>query len=137
MKSSVLKAWLWGVGVLVTFNGGWLLALQSEVFSSVLLLVSQVSPFVAAAVSAYLAPRKKVVIGFSMAFPATFMVVAVTSIYQLFGKPVDFPGVRGGLILFEITLIYTCIICLAGGALGDFIAKRKHQQDYGKRGQAE
>lgn len=121
----MLTAWLCGFGILIIFNGGWLLALQAEVFSSVLLLVSQVSPFVAAVVSGYLAPRKNVIIGFSMALPATIMVVAVTVLYQLFGKPVDFPGFKGGAILFFVTFVYSCLLSFAGATIGHFIAKKK------------
>jgi hypothetical protein len=65
------------------------------VFSTALLLVVRISPFVAAVASAYLAQQKKILIGISMAVPAAFIVLAVTGIYRLFGKPVDFQDSAG------------------------------------------
>lgn len=128
MIAPMLRAWLWGVGILIILNGAWLLALQAEVFSSVLLVVEQISPFVAAVVTSYLAPRKNVILGSSMAAPASFIVVAVTFAYQMFGIPVDFPGLRGGLILFVITFIYSIVLCTLGSALGYFIATKRAGQ---------
>lgn len=125
MIVSMLKAWVLGIVILLIINGAWLIALQAEMFSGALLLVWQISPFVAALVSAYIAPRKKVILGTSMAVPAALIVVSITYAYQLFGKPTDFPGFKGGLILFAITLLYSSILCALGGALGYFITKKK------------
>ncbi len=122
----MLRAWLWGLGILLILTGAWLIALQAEVFSAVLLLGVQISPFVAAVAAAYLAPQKKVIIAVSMAIPATVITVAVTVTYQLLGHPVDFPGLKGGKILFVITLLYSGLLCFFGGVLGRFMANRKH-----------
>jgi hypothetical protein len=124
----MLRAWFWGVGILLILSGAWVIALQAEVFSAVLLLGVQISPFVAAVASAYLAPQKKVIIAVSMAIPATVITVAVTVIYQLFGVPVDFPGFRGGLIISVVTLLYSVFLCWLGGVLGSFLAKRKQMK---------
>ena len=92
----MLRAWAFGIVMLLAADGMWLIAIYAKVFSGPLLLFVQILPILAAFVSAYLAPRKKIMLGTSMAVPAAFIVVAVTMIYQLLDKPVDFPGLKGG-----------------------------------------
>ena len=128
----MLRAWTFGVGLLLVTDVVWLIFLQSEVFSGPLLLLMQVSPFIAAFVSSYFAPHKKVLLGMSMAIPTTILVTVLNYIYQLFGKAVDFPGLRGGLILLTITLAYSVVLCALGGGAGYFLTrmfgrKEKHR----------
>jgi hypothetical protein len=120
----MLRAWMFGFGILIAADVSWLIALQVEKFSMILLVIVQISPFFAALVSAYLAPRKKIMLGTTMAVPAALLVVTLTFVFQLFGKPVDFPGPRGGLMLFTITLLYSALLSALGGVVGYFITKK-------------
>lgn len=120
-----LKAMLWGVALLIVLNGAYLVAIQVELFSKLLLVISQISPLIAAAVAAYLAPRRRVIVGIAMAIPSVVLTVAVTVTYQLLGQPVDFPGLRGAWILIEITSLYSLFLCSLGGIIGSLLAIRR------------
>lgn len=123
----MIRAWVIGFMILLAVVMMVVIATLIEVYPRALLLLLQISPFVAAFVSAYLAPRKKIILGTSMAIPAAILSVAVTFAYQLFGKDVDFPGLRGGLILFTVTITYSCILCLLGSIAGNFLSKKRQR----------
>ena len=124
LPGPVLRAWLAGVMVLVVANGAWFVSLQAHKFSSSLIWLLWISPLIAAFVSAYLSPRKKILLGISLAIPAAVLAVALNVTYELLGNAVDFPGVRGGTILFVITLGYSAMLCALGGGAGYYLAKR-------------
>jgi len=125
----MIRAWALGIVILLVSDGVWLFALQSAVFSGELLILMQSSPFIAASTSAYLAPRKKIYLAISLAIPAALLILVMNFIYQIYGKGVDFPGLRGGLILFTITLIYSGVLCVLGGSAGYFLSKRKGKKE--------
>ena len=125
--SPVLRAWLVGVAVLFVANGGWLISLQTHRFSETLVLLLWISPLIAAFVSAYLSPRKKVLLGTSLAIPSAALVAVLNFIYELFGNAVDFPGVRGGAILFIVTLGYSVLLCALGGVAGYYLTRNRAQ----------
>lgn len=119
------RAWVVGFMMLITVDAIVVIATLIEFYPRALLLLLQVSPFVAAFISSYLSPQKKIILGTSMAIPAALLGVVVTFMYQLVGKPVDFPGLKGGLILFEISLVYGLVVCTLGGILGYFVSKKR------------
>jgi hypothetical protein len=118
------RAWFIGAGIITVAYMAWLIILQAKQYSDVLIFLLWISPFVAALVSAYLAPQRKVLFGMSMVLPTVFLTVVFNVVYQWIGIAVDFPGVRGGLILFAITLIYSCFLCGVGSILGLLLAKK-------------
>lgn len=124
MSITMLKAWFAGVGIVVVGYVAWFIVLQTSQYSAVLVFLLWLSPLVAALVSAYLTPRKKVLLGISMVLPTTVLAVALNLIYQWLGNAVDFPGLRGGLILFTTTLVYSSILCGIGSAGGVALAKK-------------
>ena len=126
----MLKAWALGIGLLLAADAIWFICLQAKVFSAVFLLLVQISPLIAALVSATLAPRKKVLLGTSMALPAAVLATVLNFAYQLLGNVVDFSGFRGGLILFTISLIYGIAICAVGG-FGGYLLSRKFPRAQG------
>jgi hypothetical protein len=64
----------------------------------------------------------------SLAIPAAVLILVVNFIYQIFGEGVDFPGLRGGLILFTVTLIYNSVLCVLGGSAGYYLSRRKGEK---------
>jgi hypothetical protein len=122
MRLSMLQAWSLGAAILLVAHGVWFVALQATTFSQTLVLLLWVSPVVAAFVSAYLAPRKKILLGTSMAIPATVLVDVLNSVYQSLGHAVDFPGLRGGLILVTLMLGWNAVLSALGGIAGYFLA---------------
>jgi len=129
----MLKAWVAGAGVVVMVYVVWFIVLQTNQYSELLNILLWSSPLAAAAVAAYLAPSKKILLGISMALPTTALAVALNFVYQWLGNAVDFPGLRGGLILFTTTLAYSSILCGLGSAGGSALASKF--QDEGKRPQ--
>jgi hypothetical protein len=124
MSVTVFKAWSMGAGILILVYVAWFISLQSSQYSEALVFLLWSSPLVAAFVSAYLAPRKKILLGMSMVLPTTTLAVTLNFVYQWLGNAVDFPGARGGLILFTTTLVYSGILCALGSMGGVVLAKK-------------
>ena len=124
MRVSALHSWFIGGGILLVAYAAWFAAIQMQVYSQALVLILWVSPFVAAFVSAYLAPGSNIIIGVSMAIPSAVLAVILNAAHQSFGHAVDFPGLHGGLILFVSVLAYSGILCGIGAVGGRFFAKQ-------------
>jgi hypothetical protein len=114
MKHSIFKAWLTGAGILVVVFAIWFVLLQANIFSQSFVIVLWISPMIAAFVSAYLGPSHKILLGTSMAIPSALLAVALNSANQFSGTAVDFPGLKGGFILFILVLISAAIISIPG-----------------------
>ena len=124
MNVTALKAWIAGAGIVVILYVTWFVVLQASQYSEVLVFLLWLSPLAAAFVSAYLAPRKKILLGMLMVLPTTISAVTLNFVYQWLGNAVDFPGLRGALILFTTTLVYSGILCVLGSAGGIVLAKK-------------
>jgi hypothetical protein len=123
MKHSIIKAWLTGAGILVVVFAVWFVLLQANVFSQSFVIVLWVSPMIAAFVSAYLGPSHKILLGTSMAIPSALLAVALNSANQISGTAVDFPGLKGGFILFILVLISAAIISIPGSVAAYTLTK--------------
>jgi len=121
----MLNAWLIGVGILAVAYLVWFFALLAKLFSGSLVILLWLAPFIAALISSYLGPSKKVLLGISMAIPTAIFAIAFNAGYQLLGNAVDFPGLKGTLILFVVTVIYGGILSLIGGVIGYFLSKQR------------
>ncbi len=124
MTITSFRAWSVGAGIITLVYAAWFISLQASQYSEALAFLLWLSPLVAALVSAYFAPRRKVLLGMSMVLPTTILAVALNAIYQWLGNAVDFPGIRGGLILFTTTLVYSGILCGLGSMAGLVLAKK-------------
>lgn len=125
MTGAMFKAWSVGFGIIVVAYVAWFVVLQLGTYSELFVLLLWSSPFIAAFVSSYLGPSKKILLGTSMAVPFAVLAVVFNTVYQMLGNAVDFPGFKGGLILFTTTLIYTGIIAGIGGVAGYFITRKR------------
>lgn len=121
----MIKAWLYGIVIIILVDVIWAIALLTNIFSGSLLLAMELSPLLGAIISSYLAPTNKLLLGVSLAIPTAIFTVLFNSIYQLYGHRVDFPGLHGGVILLSVSLIYSFIICLFGGVVGLLLVKIK------------
>lgn len=124
MTISAFRVWLTGAGIVALVYAAWFIALQASQYSEVLVLLLWLSPLVAALVTAYLAPSRKIMMGMSMVLPTVILAVTLNFAYQWLGNAVDFPGTRGGLILFATTLVYSAILCGLGSIGGLVLAKK-------------
>ena len=118
------KALALGFGILLAAHGAWLGCLLAKTFSQAMLLLLWLSPLVAAIISAYVAPSKKIIVGASMAIPATILAGALNLGYEALGNPVDFPGPQGAFVVVKVTLVWTLLVCTAGGIGGYFLARK-------------
>jgi hypothetical protein len=125
----MLKAWSAGLGILVVAYAAWFAFLQVGKFSESSALFLWISPLIAAFVSSYLGPSRKIILGISMAFPSAILAVVVNSFYQLHDQAVDFPGFRAGLILFTLVLIYSALISVVGAVIGYFLATKRDRNN--------
>ena len=124
----MLKAWMLGAGVLLIAHGMWFVALQANIFSQPLVLLLWISPIVAAFVSAYIAPRKKILLGSSMAIFATILVAGLNFFYQALGHAVDFPGDRGALTLVTVMFGWNLILAVLGSTTAYFLTTSRSRQ---------
>jgi len=125
MKHSLFKAWLIGAGILAVIFAIWFVLLQANVFSQSFVIVLWISPMIAAFVSANLSPSHKILLGTSMAIPSALLAVALNSANQFSGAAVDFPGLKGGFILFILALISAAIISIPG-SVAAYTLTRNH-----------
>lgn len=102
----------------------WFVSLWASKFSEVLVIFLWGAPTVAAFVTAYLAPRRKVLLGASIALLAAILAGMLNFAYEALGNPVDFPGVRGGAILVAIALVFNGVLCTVGAACGYFLTRK-------------
>ena len=121
----MLRAWTYGLGVLLVVHGTWFVALQIGELPGAMVALLWLSSIVAAFISAYLAPQKKVGLGISMAIPTTVLAVLLNSVYQLSGKAVDLAGFQGGVILAVVVLVESAILCSLGAFFGSYLSNRK------------
>jgi hypothetical protein len=119
------KAWCLGILVLVLAQGLWFGSVLTGFYSEFLVLLLWVSPFIAALVTAYSAPSRKMTMGVSMAVVAAVLVVAVNAAFQAAGTAVDFPGTKGGMTLFAITLLYSAVGAVLGSITGQWLTKKR------------
>jgi hypothetical protein len=124
MKISIGKAWILGGVIVLVGYGAWFIALQANEFSEVLMLLLWGTPTIAAFVVGYLAPRRKILLGASMALLAASLAGVLNFTYEVLGNAVDFPRVYGGLILIGVTFVTNGVLCTLGAALGCFLALR-------------
>lgn len=125
MKINMFVAWSAGAGILVAAYAIWFTVLHLYKFSESIMLLFWLSPLIAAFVSSYFGPSKKIALGASMAVPAAILAVLFNLLDQLYDRAVDFPGLQGGLILFFVTLIYAGILSGIGGFMGCFLARKR------------
>jgi len=125
MKTTTTRAFFSGIGVLAAAYAFWYLLLQMKSFSLVAMTFLWLSPLIAALVASYLAPRRKVLLGALMAFPAAILAVLLNSVVELFGRAVDLPGVTGGLTTFILTLAYASVLSVIGGLAGHLLSRKR------------
>ena len=82
---------------------------------------------IAAFVSAYLGPSHKILLGTSMAIPTALLAITLNSAGQFFGAAVDFPGLKGGFILFILVLISAALISVPGSVAAYALTKKDRQ----------
>ncbi len=123
MKISIGKSWALGTLIVLAVYGAWFASLQAKVFSEILMLLLWGGPIVGAFTVAYLSPRHKILLGVSMALPASILAGALNLAYESLGNAVDFPGQRGGMILVAVSLAYNVVLCLLGSAFGYFLSR--------------
>lgn len=116
IKQTVTTTTLIGIAVLVLANVLWLgMAWETKFYES-LRVVLLFFPSLAALLVAYLAPRRKILVGISMAVWGALIGTIATSIYDHLGVPVDHIG--GPFSLFLILLAYQLAFCTVGSIAG-------------------
>lgn len=119
------KAWGLGVAILAAAHLMWFAFLQAEQYSAAALAILWSSPAVAALVTAYLAPRRKVLTASSLALPTVLLVVFLNASHAALGNVVDFPGAKGALYLSAITLAWSALVCVVGGFAGYLLTRKQ------------
>lgn len=123
------RAFLYGLAVLLSLHTLWLGSLVFVPSQAIFLLSSYGGPFIAALVTAYVAPRDGTFMGTMMAWPATLAKLAVFWAYEATGGHVDAVGLTGALIVILFSLSIATFICLAGAFLGSLLAGLRSRRD--------
>lgn len=121
----MLKAWLFGVLVLLVAQGLWVGSVLANAYVEFLMVLLWISPVAAATLVAYLSPSSKIAMGLSMALAAACLAATFNTAFQLAGVAVDFSGVAGGAALFSVTLLYSAVGAALGSLAGRWFASVK------------
>ena len=123
MRWTLVQAALAGIGILILGNilyiGVLLEVSEHELLRSVLFTF----PTLAAFVAAYLAPHRKLAVGFSMAIFEASLGLLFAFGYEYFGIHIDHIG--GLLATFSILLVINSVLCLVGSLAGYLLSQRK------------
>jgi hypothetical protein len=121
----MMKVFVLGILIILVMNIFWFLSFQYGVFSPLIIVMTYIGPFILGLIIAYIVQKKKILSAGLMAIPCAIITVLMNSFFQLLDRPVDFPGVKGGIILFLITLSINVVLCLMGGIFGYFASRIK------------
>ena len=127
MNLSMFKAWSIGATMLIVVSSIWFVFLQVTVFSQPAFFLLWISPMVAAFVTSYISPSHKILLGASMALPFALLAVTLNSFDQFLGAAVDFPGLKGGFILFILVLISAAIVSIPSSVTAYALTKKDRQ----------
>lgn len=124
MSITKFRAWLFGAAIIILVYAIWFIVLQLNLYSEVLVFILWACPFFGALITAYKAPQNKILLGISLSVVSALLAIFINFITQSRGISVDFPGVKGGVTLLSITLLYSVILCVLGSYVGKFLAHR-------------
>lgn len=122
------RAFLCGLAALLAFDTLWIVSVDLGRYPAIVLLFLYGGPFLASAMTAYLAPRRRILLGTWVTLPAAFLMIALPAIYGAIGGHVDSVGTLGNVILFLWYLFYTFPICAFGSAFGTWMANRRDKR---------
>ena len=103
-------------------------------FFEALVFVYWGAPTIAAFVVGFLSPRRKILLGSSMALLAAVLAGLFNFVFQALGNAVDFPGIYGGLFIMGVTLVIHSIPCILGAGVGDYLASLRKDRSQTNRG---
>jgi hypothetical protein len=118
IRSTIPRASLAGIGVFVLGQVLYVIYSHHELLRLVLLGTPGFSAFVAA----FLAPRRKMLVGLSMAVYGAVLGELMARVYEYFGGHVDHIG--GVVATFVILLVYHGALAVVGSVAGILISRR-------------
>jgi len=119
-----IKAWLIGIAIIWGSYGIRSIMVWLQNPMEIWMFLQLTAPAIAAFVIALLAENRKIMLAMSMAPLAAFLESWLNALYQLQGRPVDFSGLQGAMIVITISLIYSLVICTPSAVCGWFIANK-------------
>ena len=122
IRWSMLKAGMIGISVLILGHVLYFLVLVGVRNHELLRVGLLFFPGIAAFATAYFAPRRKILMGISMAIYGAAIAIVSSSIYEFLGFHIDHIG--GLFTTFTIILGYYVVFCAVGGLAGYFLARR-------------
>ena len=122
MRWTIPKAMLAGISVLVLAQVLYIGVLVKISHHELLRLMLLIAPGIASFAAAYLAPRRKLLVGLSMAMYGAAIGVLSALGYESFGLHVDRVG--GLWTTFVILLVYYLALSLMGSVGGYFLSRK-------------
>lgn len=119
----MLRAFLLGVGLVVVCFSVYAFLGESARASDVVEVLVAITPGGAAFATAWIAPRRKFLLGLTMVPMAALAAAIINGIDILLGGRTDFPGLRGELGIVEIFLLTSAIPSLVGSGVGWWLSK--------------
>jgi hypothetical protein len=92
-------------------------------FGILLFYIQIISPFVAAFIVSYLAPKKQIILGMAIILPAVIFGGFFKFVCWFLDIPVDYFGFSGEIIVVILYCIAYAPICFVGALLGYFLHK--------------
>ena len=125
MRQSILQGWISGTLLVVIIYVVWFFAVYTNNESELLMWILWGAPLFAAILSSYLCPHEVIRLSVLITISTVFISISLNGLHQLFGRPSDFPGIEGAVILMFVTLIYGGILSFIGSMFGNFLKSRQ------------
>ena len=127
----MLRAWILGFSLLLAVYLAWFLyvyfgwfpRMQNANTGDKVFWIVCLFPGVSAMLSSLIAPRRKLIIGMSMAISGAVLVTLINYATELSGIAMDYFGVKSGIELFVLIVTWNLIPCALGTAVGTSLAK--------------
>ena len=121
----MLRAFLAAVAILVVGDAGFLGILKLQDISGVFAYLIWAIPVIAAFAASMITPRRKFVVGLLVAVPAAILQGVANFAFEAMGNAVDFPGMKGSLLVIGMSFPWVAVLCTVGALGGTVLTKGK------------
>jgi hypothetical protein len=126
------RSWVYGAATVLVVHLLWIGLVFTQAHVDwvmgaiiVMLFVTMNIAGLGAFITAYLAPRHRLLLGLTMAPLAAVLAAAGNLLLEASGTHVDFAGFRGNAGLFAVSLAYGLFVSAVGGGIGAWLARRR------------
>jgi len=118
------RAFLAALAILLIGDAAYLLTLKLPEAPTAVAIAIWVVPVIAAFTTSWLSPKHKFLTGLVVAVPAALLIGISNYVFEAFGNPVDFAGLKGAALVAGMSLPFLGLLCGVGALAGHLTSKR-------------